>query len=145
MEHETREFQIGPHRVRFEPPDLLCVSCNGDFEPEHMRALYDLVGRYAAGPGYVHMLNDMTRLGVVGPETRKFAAQDPNAQKVLAMACVGASFSLRVSVTMVTKAMQIFAGRVSTVVEFFKDEAAARAWLVEQRARRAPLLQPVGR
>ncbi|MRG92971.1 STAS/SEC14 domain-containing protein [Polyangium spumosum] len=133
MQHDTPHIvAIGPaHRLTFEPPDLVVLSWNGEVEPEHMRAFYDVLADVSGGRQLLVLL-DMTRTIEPGSKTRKMAVEDPRTQLMGALALVNASFRMRVIVTMMDKAVSIFRGQTRRTT-CFDDERAAREWLATQR------------
>jgi hypothetical protein len=130
-------FSIGPHRLRFEPPDLFCMEWIGDVAPEHMLALFEVTERMAEGRRPLFGMVNVTRMGTMGGETRKVTASDPRMKLLAATAFVGASFPTRVLATMLQKAYALFRRNDALEVAFFDEEAPARGWLAEQRERLA--------
>jgi hypothetical protein len=128
-------LHVGSHRVRFEPPDLVCVSWEGAVMPAHITALYDAMETFAAGRPRLLMLHDLRRSGSLDRETRRLTIEDPRARLIAAHANVGGSFPLRVLATMLWKAMHAISGGHQARAGFFDSEAEARAWLLAERAR----------
>lgn len=135
MTDAQRIFPIGPHRVELDASGVASLIWHGDVTPEHMRdAMAVLVSCAEGRPLFV--LNDLRGLKEFEAGARKAAAKEARTGVVTAVACFGASFHVRVLLSMVIKAIYLFApSRAgSALVEFFETEAEARAWLAEKRA-----------
>lgn len=123
---ETKKIELGQHSVVFEPPDLLVVTFRGVVRAEDAASY--VARRIALLEGASCVL---TLVGVRDSAARKIIAEisDPRPS---ATAFFGGSFAFRVVAEMVANASRIVSKR-NTIVAFFADEPAARAWLVDMR------------
>lgn len=130
--------KIGRHSL-WRSGDLVGIHYVGTITlPDLMqlRAVLDETHRVV---GRCFLLSDMRRCdGIDGP-ARRFVADwnKQNTETTAAMAMYGLSFSLR-AVTLMTIQAVRFLGLGQIEVGLHKDEAEARRWLDEQRARRFP-------
>jgi hypothetical protein len=120
--------------TRFEPPDLLYIRLAGILdEAEAIRGVEALVSSCARAPNGGLVLADLRDLTSITPAARREAVQRSKSAVIRAAAMVGASFHVRVLVTLVRKGAQLVLGR-SYPLRFFNTEIEARQWLVTQRA-----------
>ncbi|XXX74503.1 STAS/SEC14 domain-containing protein [Sorangium sp. So ce134] len=127
--------------LREEPDGILLAALHGDMSEDMMRALATAMRRAAESGREVLVLGDLRRAGVIPAAVRRVAAEEMRAARLDAAAIVGASFSVRVVVTLTTKGVQLLTGRPYPL-EHFDSEGEGRAWLLAQRdalrARRRP-------
>ncbi|WP_437314872.1 STAS/SEC14 domain-containing protein [Sorangium sp. So ce385] len=114
------------------PDGILYIALHGDMSEDMMRAMMAALRRTVEGGREVLVLGDLRRAGVIPALARKMAAEEMRTARLDAAAAVGASFSVRVVVTLVTKGVQLLTGRPYPL-EFFDSESEARAWLLAQR------------
>ncbi|WP_437809326.1 STAS/SEC14 domain-containing protein [Sorangium sp. So ce1078] len=118
--------------LREEPDGILCVALHGDMSEETMRAMMAALRRVAESSREVLVLGDLRRAGTIPAPARKVAAEVMHTARLDVAAAVGASFSVRVVVTLTTKGVQLLTGR-SYPLAYFDSESEARAWLLAQR------------
>lgn len=107
----------------------------GDLAAEHMPELNAMNSRYAQRNGYLLVLVDASSAGTMTPAARRMSVEGGRAlNSRSATAIFGTSLMTRTVATLLFKAVALLS-RQSTSLEFFKTEAAARAWLDKQRAR----------
>ncbi|MDI1483810.1 STAS/SEC14 domain-containing protein [Polyangium sp. y55x31] len=136
-DERARILDIGTHRARFDPPDIIRVWWNGPSGVSEIDTLYTWSAeRLPDGTPYF-VVADMTGLVEVGPAARKAAAGDPRAHRVAGIAIIGANFHMRVLMGMISKALRLFYGQRRFQMEFFEREDEALAWVAAERARRA--------
>lgn len=123
-------YHIGQHRIRFEAPDIIFVQTNGTLHPEECDSFFQLVyGLFPDRPFY--LLRDARNGGTHGAEARSrlVALADPT--RIAGIAIYGASFSLRVFVTMLHKTVRVLKHAMPDVA-FVETEPEARAWIDAQ-------------
>ncbi len=124
---------IDAHRVRFEPPDILLVQTNGTIHPDQCDVFFNLVyGLCPDRPFYI--LRDAQNGGVHGSETRSRILELSDPARFAGIAIFGASFRLRVLVTMLHKTVRTLK-RSFPDATFVDTEAEARAWIQAHRQR----------
>jgi len=136
-ERRTMEVACGPHRIRFEPPDVGYTLWNGDVTGEQMQKILDATAAWLGPNGRLYGLADMRRIGRVSSEARQIAAQHPRADCFAALACFGAKFETRVLLGLTQRAAKLLGRRPPFPMAFFDDEASARAFLDAEREKRA--------
>ena len=122
---------FGAHAYCFEPPDIVHIRNSGEISLEDMQHMFGLV-QAAAGRvgGRVFWLADITRMGHVRNEARKFAI-DSNIRSVLqGTAIVGGSFQQRAVANLAIKAVRLLnPSRSGTPFKFVATEAEARVFI----------------
>ncbi|MGK4002498.1 STAS/SEC14 domain-containing protein [Sorangium sp. So ce1036] len=128
--------ELGPRNAHFdlreEPDGILRMELRGDASEDMMREMAAVFRRMAESGREILFLVDLRRVGAIPASVRKVAAEEMRSARVDSAALVGASFSVRVLVTLTTKGVQLVTGK-SYPLEFFEAEREARAWLLAQR------------
>ncbi|TKD12161.1 STAS/SEC14 domain-containing protein [Polyangium fumosum] len=126
-----KTHDIGRHTLVYGDDDVSVMTYRGRVTYNEMReilATEDL----ANVPAAVLLICDIRAFEGMDGETRRLGATNPKPAKRYFTAYLGAGFSLRVFVNMWNRATNFIHG-AKYVSGFFEDEAAARAWLLEQR------------
>jgi hypothetical protein len=97
--------------------------------------------RLADGKPRVFLLMDHSNVDSISAEARKVALEATQDLRIAGGASFGASFTVRVLVSLLARAHSIFWGEDAKVIRFFRTEAEARAWIEERR--RALAAKPV--
>ncbi|WP_437611016.1 STAS/SEC14 domain-containing protein [Sorangium sp. So ce834] len=128
--------------VRDEPDGILRVAVHGDLTDDRARAVIGVLRRAAHDGRDVLVLADVRHTGSIPASARRISAEEMRTARIDAVAIVGASFPLRVVVTLLAKGVHILTGQLYPQ-QFFDTEGEARAWLLAQRdalrARRGPV------
>jgi hypothetical protein len=119
--------------VRLEPPDVCFAAFVGDIDASVMRRMNEELWRVAHEKPYIFLLLDHSRTGSVSSEARKLAAEGTRNLRVVGVASFGASFPVRVVVSLLARAHAFFRKETAMDLHFFRDEAEARAWIEERR------------
>jgi hypothetical protein len=119
--------------VRFEPPDVCFAAFVGDIDASVMRRMNEELWRIAHDKPHIFLLLDNSRTGSVPSEARKLAAEGLKNLRVMGAAVFGASFTVRVLVSLLARAHAILWKETAMDLHFFRDEAEARAWIEERR------------
>lgn len=124
---------VGPHRIIFEASEITRVVWTGVSTAEHIQQLYDLTDAHFGAGKPFYAIVDLTRLTEATAASRKAAAAEIRTKNVKALAYVGASFHMRVVMTMFNKAMGVINPEATAPVRFCNDLKEAREWLAAQR------------
>lgn len=128
------EFRVGKHIFRWEPPDVTFLSYVGDFDGDSMHRLDQIARQFSVPRPYVLVLIDMSRVGTITAEARKRSAEDGIGVPMRGVAVFGASRAVRVVMSVVSRALDLFhGGHSDNPTHFFATEAEARAWIAERR------------
>ncbi len=131
---EERDYFVGSHRLRFIPPDTVRVwwmgTATGD---DFARIIEWSVLQMENRPYFV--IADLSQLTTISTDARELSARDTRMHAILRVAMLGASFHIRVVVSMVTRAMELFYKEQRGKMRFFDNEADALAWLKAERTR----------
>jgi hypothetical protein len=124
---------FGKHQHRFEPPDLYVVCMNGDVSEGDMLTQVHTLGALAQRAGHaIFWIADVRNIGVITPDARRVAAK-PHSPEVRAAlrgsAIYGASFTIRVMLSMVARAIRALNPTKIRPLAFVETEAEARAFL----------------
>jgi len=125
---------FGPHAVRFEPPDVVYSRPVGEISGEQSAAVWAFV-REVMRPEGIYWLADISKL-------TRYSSAALSSKDVVPMhllhcyAAFGANFFQRTLMTGIVRASRALAWtEPRTKLAFFKDEASARAWIAELRAK----------
>jgi hypothetical protein len=130
---EAEERRIGAHRLCIEPPDICFIELFGDISGEESAQMVAVLNRLVVRRK-IFLMVLMKHLGAISMEARR-AGLELEAY-LGAMAIVGASFSMKVIVTLAEKAFRFVRRDVPEPVWFFETEAEARSFF-ERRRREA--------
>lgn len=122
--------RFGRHTLCFEEPGVAVITYHGDVDAEEMQVLCDVPDQERHRGRFQLTLCDLRELGAISPEARKVGAQRKRPAAVYYTAYVGASFAMRVVVSMWTRGANFLQGPKNQV-GFFDDMDQARAWLRE--------------
>ncbi|XXX78207.1 STAS/SEC14 domain-containing protein [Sorangium sp. So ce134] len=129
--------------LREEPDGILRVALRGDLTEDRARAVIGALRRMAEGGRDVLVLADARHMGSIPASARKVSAEEMRTARIDAVAIIGASFSMRVVLTLVAKGVHLLTGQLYPQ-QLFDTEEEARAWLLAQRdalrARRRPVV-----
>ena len=124
-------IQIGPHQLRIDGDTIFSKSC-GDFTKEHFEQYLAVAERVIADHGTFYGVADISQLGSIGPEARRYAGHWAKSHVVGGAAIVGARFPARTIVLMITKVMELFGG-FKFPLTFVASEKEAIAWVKSLR------------
>lgn len=127
-------LKIGKHDVSAED-DLLVIRWVGSPTVDDFQGLLALVERQAEKHGAVYILGDMTQAKSPDAAGRKVMSDWDGHHKMVAMANFGDSLPTRVIASLIIRGLQLL-GKQPPNAGFFREEAAARAWLTAQRKKR---------
>ncbi|UQA56498.1 hypothetical protein [Polyangium aurulentum] len=127
----------GKHLGRFEPPDIYHSLVRGDIDAPEVIRTHERLLQYTRDAGVpLFWMVDVSEIGRVLPAASRV---DNPELDLRALLIVGASFRQRVLVTLGVKAHRLLFRRLlSLPIEFFPNEAAARAWLECERTKTTP-------
>lgn len=132
------EFRpLGGHWVRIEG-DLVHLRVKGVVKVGDMAEFMRLQAQVKREHGAVFMLYDSRENTGLDPAARKYATDHASIEsRIDAAASFGASFSMRVVVNMLNRALEML-GREGARVQLFDTEAEARQYLESERRRLRP-------
>jgi hypothetical protein len=119
--------------VRFEPPDICLLVVVGNVDASLMRRMTEDLRRVADGKTHVFLLMDHSNVDSISAEARKVALEATQNLRIAGGASFGASFTVRVLVSLLARAHSIFWGEDAKAIRFFRAEAEARRWIEERR------------
>jgi hypothetical protein len=127
---------LGAHLYRFESPDLFMTRVLGDVSRQDVEATYDTMRRCTQAVDRFFWIADVSRLGRLLPEARKYT--DPTGMEgmLFGIAVVGATFQQQVLVTLGSKASTLLRRMTPVPMAFCKSEVEARAWIDSRRKAR---------
>ena len=138
IEHDI--VRIGRHRLWIEEPYTLVIMADGDMNVDDARSMALLASKIGQGNGPIIILQDMTKAGGFPASARELVIREPQAQRLAAVISYGASFHLRVILTMIVRAMG-WIRRDMLRMSFAVNEAEARSVLETERERLRMQLQ----
>jgi hypothetical protein len=118
--------------VRDEPDGILRVAIHGEVTEDRARAVLGVIRRVAESGRDVLVLADMRHTGPLSAPARKVVTEGARAARIDAVAIIGASYSLRVVLTLLAKGVQMITGR-HYPQQLFDTEGEAHTWLLARR------------
>jgi len=127
---------IGRHEVRFAEPDEYCVTMNGPLSLDEAEQLVEMAHMLGREHGLLRMMVDVSGFESSGQRIRQvFIKGNGTPYPLRAVAIYGASFPVRIAMTMVlTAGAHILPENFQYPVEFVATEAQARVWLDKYRS-----------
>ncbi|MDI3290223.1 hypothetical protein [Polyangium sp. 15x6] len=125
-------LHFGKHTLYFEEPGIAVHIYRGPITVEDMRILVDLPDMDEHGGKFQLALFHMQEFGGLDATARKMGAERPRPAGTYYSAYVGATFKMRVVVSLFMRAANFLQGQ-KNVSGFFDDHDSAKAWLIECR------------
>ncbi|AUX41733.1 uncharacterized protein SOCE26_031560 [Sorangium cellulosum] len=132
MTEEKRFGRNLSHLARPEPPDVLVLIIVGDVLIEDARVIMDALVAFGQGRPLTFALVDLSRMGTMSLEARKHVAHTQFATRHGGTAVFGAGLVQRMLASLVVRAYNLIHPNGYDIA-FFDSEAAARAWIDQQR------------
>lgn len=120
--------EVGPHKVEFEPPDILHIHYFGEIVLEQFK-IFDAMAISVPPPTRVYILRDARNGGLVTPEVRAYVANHVDVSRIASMVTYGSSFQTRTVSTMMAKAVQHLKPVAAAPAVFFATENEARSFI----------------
>ncbi|TKD12780.1 STAS/SEC14 domain-containing protein [Polyangium fumosum] len=137
MKEESSEdwTPLGAHRYRFEAPDLFVIRVVGDVSLSDTQAMFERIETFSGKAGRpIFWLSDISGLGQVTPDARKFPLALDATRWLRATVVFGGSFHQRLVANLVMKAIPLLRpSRQMRPLSFFPTEAEARAYVEAER------------
>ena len=125
---------VGSHTTWFEEPDLIGLRLSGHVSLLDSEALAREHLGMAQGRETIYMLVDMAGYGSGTPAGRKLTSETLYKMPVRGIALYRAKLTSRVMAKLVFAGVKLFRkDRENLPIEFFADEAEARAWIEAKR------------
>jgi hypothetical protein len=126
----TTAAQFGAHAAVFEPPDFVLVELHGPLSDTDAVAVLQWLDMIRAQTGPLAALYDIRGLDRIPRITKNFPHQSNAANYYCGLALVGASFTVRVALSLMLNAVRLLNRDNSRFAfEFFSSTDDARAWL----------------
>lgn len=127
--------RIGAHTTWLEEPDLVVLRLAGDVSLEQAEEINHTHFDMIEGLESLFMLVDMAAMGTDTPAGRKTTSAALNQMPLRGLAVCRARMEARVMAKMILTGVDLFKDDEASrfPVQFFDDEAAARAWIDQQR------------
>lgn len=127
-------INIDRHRVWIEEPGTLVCHIDGDVTGDNLRKMREMLDFIGEGKGPIIIMQDLSKAGAFTAAARKGIMDDKRTLRVKTVICIGASFQMRVFMSMITKALKFVYPEASLVL-FAKDETEGREILARERIR----------
>ncbi len=128
------EEWIGQHRMCFEAPDLLSATLRGPLTVEEAETIVRRVHEIGQEHEPLFLMLGVEQYESSGERVRQVFTSEGGSYPIRAGVIWGASFTIRVAMSMVlTAGARIMPSRFSFPVKFVATEAEARAFLLAQR------------
>lgn len=127
---------IGRHTL-WRLGDMLSIRYIGPITLSDVQAERDIFADVYRETGNCYLIADMSECTGIEPEARRYLAnwsKDNPHGTIEGTAIHGVSFAMRAITTLTLNAIRFLSKNQPMAVVFVRDEAAARAWIDEQRA-----------
>ncbi|REG23535.1 hypothetical protein ATI61_1163 [Archangium gephyra] len=129
-----RDWMLGTHHARFDPPDTLRMTIKGDIGLEDARKLTDIC-REVAEKQPIYLVVDVTGLGGISPELRSFASKNMHASWYRGVVYVGASLVTKAALKSVAMVLYL-TGKSPFDIDFVDTPDQVSAAIQRQRLKR---------
>ena len=136
------QHQIGAHRLDVESAVVVC-RYQGTLSMEETQQVHDVLEGVLQGQGHCYQLIDMKTLKTLDPPQRRWISKWAQTHTLEAVLCFNASTLMYYLVGLMTRAIYMLRKDKRPTVLILKDEAEARAKVVELEQRRRPQGKPV--
>ena len=123
---------VGEQITGFEEPDLIYMKLVGSVTEDEVRVINEMQIDFSRGRERVFFLVDLEELESLSNSVRRAAIEGLNQMPVAGLAVFKAPLTARVLAKLVITGMKLFGKNLQ--LEFFDDEAGARAWIDQRRA-----------
>lgn len=134
MAEERDIVTIDRHRVWIEEPYALVLQCEGDITGDNFHRMREMMDYIGNGQGPIIIVQDLSQAGAFSVTARKGMMADERTRRVRSVICIGASFQMRVFLTMIAKATKLV-NPIPVTVLFAKNDAESREFLAAERTR----------
>lgn len=132
--NQTHTF--GTHIIsREEETGFIVLKQRGGLTGDEARVVMAHIEKWLKPAEPLLMLSDSSEATAMSPEARAVFGEIGQTKRSSFVAIYGSSFQMRVVSNLLLTAMRMLGQ--NTVGRFEKDEATARAWLTEQKAKAA--------
>lgn len=133
MMTQPRDWKIGTHDIRFEPPNTLSVKISGDIRVDEASRIIDICAELGNKEPF-YLIADLSGIGSIPSEARGVASKQIRPEWYKGVVYVGASFVAKAAVKSLSVVFYL-AGKYTADVEFVTTAAEAPAALAKQKAK----------
>ncbi|WNG48709.1 hypothetical protein F0U60_34780 [Archangium minus] len=134
---KQREWRIGAHVLRFEPPDILWGEYRGEISLAEMTLMVDIYGELGRARPFF-LVGDITESALLSAECRVYLSEHAESEWVQAFIYVGARLAHKAVAKGILLAAQL-TGRAEegdvAKVHFVATKAQARELILQLRSR----------
>jgi hypothetical protein len=130
-----REWKFGMHQARFEQPETLWVTIQGDTSLKDATALSELYRELGSQQPF-YVVTDLREATTVDAEAREHVSRNINPAWFLGSIYIGAGF-IQKAVAKSLSLMHYLTGRLTFELHFVSTEEEAREFLARERNRRS--------
>lgn len=134
LDYEARPnlVPVGEQITGFEEPDLIYMKLSGTVTEDEVRVINEMQIDFCRGRDRVFFLIDLSELDSLSNAVRRAAIEGLNQMPAAGLAVFEAPLTARVLAKLIITGMKLF-GKIIPL-QFFDDEAGARAWIEQQRS-----------
>lgn len=122
---------VGEQVTGFEEPDLIYMKLVGTVTEDEVRVINEMQIDFSRGRPRVYFLIDLSELESLSNAVRRAAIEGLNQMPVAGLAVFDAPLTARVLAKLIITGMKLFGKNIP--LQFFDDEAGARAWIDQKR------------
>ncbi len=132
---------IGAHRIDVESAIVVC-RYQGAISMDEIKLVHDVLEAVLQSEGHCYQLIDMKTLKTLDPPQRRWISKWAQTHTLEAVLCFNSSALMYYLVGLMTRAIYLLRKDKRPTVLILKDEAEARAKVVELEQRRRPKAKP---
>lgn len=122
---------VGEQITGFEEPDLIYMKLVGTVTEDEVRVINEMQIDFCRGRDRAFFLIDLSELESLSNAVRRAAIEGLNQMPAAGLAVFEAPLTARVLAKLIITGMKLFGKTIP--LQFFDDEAGARAWIEQQR------------
>jgi len=129
----------GEQRAWVVAPDQICIRLVGIVDEEGLRAVLAFINAFTEGKKHLYSVCDISNLRGLTTGARRVLSEFKDPEDVITTVAWGASFTVRVLLTMLGRARQLLGlGGNTSIPNFFATEAEAHVFVEQDRRRKTP-------
>lgn len=134
LDNEARPnlVPVGEQITGFEEPDLIYMKLVGTVTEDEVRVINEMQIDFCRGRDCVFFLIDLSELDSLSNAVRRAAIEGLNQMPAAGLAVFEAPLTARVLAKLIITGMKLFGKTIP--LQFFDDEAGARAWIEQQKS-----------
>jgi hypothetical protein len=129
-----RDWHVGQHHIRFEPPDILWVNLQGNVTLEEVKKIVEL-SREQGEQRPFYIAADLSKVETVDGAARQHASKEIRPEWFAGVVYIGASFVTKAAAKGLALVLY-FTGKMEAPIDFVHTESEGRDHINKLRAKK---------